>query len=289
MWICGGGSVVQPLIREDQIDEYHLSLIPTILGSGIRLFGELADQRKLRLVHTQSTGGIAELIYRRGGGLMSWTQVSYLYDGTYAGFLTCVFDSFRHREEPADFTPFDQAAASFYPQRAVETHREKARRVYRSLDQFGREGKRWAVRGFLTCLEERELWLWRFYQLGFEEKSAVSRDLTHPVVDTVRKAVRHLEEEAHLLTGFVRFSELDGVLAGEISPKNRVLPLLRPHFCGRYPQEQFLLYDKTHREALIHVPGRWSILPMEEFQMGRAGTEELQYRPLRGGRIPGAA
>ena len=65
VWICGGGSVVQPLIREDLIDEYHLSLIPTILGSGIRLFGELADQRKLRLVHTQSTGVIAELIYRR--------------------------------------------------------------------------------------------------------------------------------------------------------------------------------------------------------------------------------
>ena len=65
VWICGGGSVVQPLIREDLIDEYHLSLIPTILGSGIRLFGELADQRKLRLVHTQSTGGIAELIYHR--------------------------------------------------------------------------------------------------------------------------------------------------------------------------------------------------------------------------------
>ena len=70
------------------------------------------------------------------------------------------------------------------------------------------------------------------------------------------------------------------MLAGEISPKNRVLPLLRPHFCGRYPQEQFLLYDKTHREALIHVPGRWSILPMEEFQMGRAGAEELQYRRM---------
>ena len=64
---------------------------------------------------------------------MPWTQVSYLYDGTYAGFLTCVFDSFRHREEPADFTPFSEAAASFYPQRAVETHREKARRVYRPL------------------------------------------------------------------------------------------------------------------------------------------------------------
>lgn len=65
VWICGGGSVVQPLVREDWIDEYRLSIIPILLGAGIRLFGELADQRKLRLVQTQTSGGTAELIYRR--------------------------------------------------------------------------------------------------------------------------------------------------------------------------------------------------------------------------------
>ena len=100
------------------------------------------------------------------------------------------------------------------------------------------------------------------------------------VVDRVRRAVQHLEQEAHLFTGFVRFSELDGVLAGEITPKNRVLPLLRPHFCGRLPQERFLLYDKTHREALVHMPGKWAILPAEDFQMGPAGEEELRYRAM---------
>ena len=52
---------------------------------------------------------------------MNWTQVSYLYDGSLAGFLTCVFEAYTHREEPADFTPFDQACASFYAQRSVET------------------------------------------------------------------------------------------------------------------------------------------------------------------------
>ena len=212
---------------------------------------------------------------------MKWTPVAYAYDGSFAGFLSCVFESYLRREEPMCFSAPEEERISLYPERTVPTDAARARRVYASLAvRISPAGQALAARGFLTCLEERELWLWRFYQLGFQEKSAVSRDLTHPVVDTVRKAVRHLEEEAHLLTGFVRFSELDGVLAGEISPKNRVLPLLRPHFCGRYPQEQFLLYDKTHREALIHVPGRWSILPMEEFQMGRAGAEELQYRRM---------
>lgn len=101
-----------------------------------------------------------------------------------------------------------------------------------------------------------------------------------PVVDRVRKAVRHLEHEAELLRGFVRFSELEGALVGEISPKNRVLPLLRPHFCARFPQETFLLHDATHREVLLHRPGRWTILPVEDFRMGPPGEEELAWRGL---------
>ena len=76
---------------------------------------------------------------------MSWTQVSYLYDGSLAGFFTCVFEAYTHREEPADFTPFDQACASFYAQRSIETDRAKAQRVYRSLEQ------NWAERARTGC------------------------------------------------------------------------------------------------------------------------------------------
>ena len=80
---------------------------------------------------------------------MNWTQVSYLYDGSLAGFLTCVFEAYTHREEPADFTPFDQACASFYAQRSVETDRAKAQRVYRSLEaKLGKTGKDWLLRGW---------------------------------------------------------------------------------------------------------------------------------------------
>ena len=133
----------------------------------------------------------------------------------------------------------------FKPDRqAVEEElRDHARRVYRSLSaKFGGAGQKLVARGFLTCLPDRELWLWRLIQKGYRQGVAVTRDLTDPVVDKVNKAVYHLEHEAHLYTGFVRFSDLEGVLVGEIEPKNRVLPLLRPHFCGRYPQERFVLH-----------------------------------------------
>ncbi len=212
---------------------------------------------------------------------MSWTQVSVQYDGSFAGFLSCVFYCYVNREEPAEFRTPEDPCCSLYPLRTVETDRARAERVYRSFPvRLGREGTRLAVRGFLTCLSERELWLWRLLRKGYSEGPAFSRDLTDPTVDTVGKAVRHLEHEAELLRGFVRFSELDGVLVGEIGPKNRVLPLLRPHFCGRLPEENFLLHDATHREVLLHCPGRWAILPAEDFRMGPAGPEELVWRKL---------
>lgn len=65
IWICGGGSVIQPLLEGGLIDEYRVSVIPTILGSGIRLFGQTTKEIKLKLVGTQTCGGIIELVYTR--------------------------------------------------------------------------------------------------------------------------------------------------------------------------------------------------------------------------------
>lgn len=65
IWICGGASIVQQLMETDLIDEYYISVIPTILGSGIRLFGTVRDEIKLKLISTQTYNGIVELIYTR--------------------------------------------------------------------------------------------------------------------------------------------------------------------------------------------------------------------------------
>lgn len=65
IWICGGANLVQQLVKANLIDEYYISVIPTILGSGIRLFDTTPDEIKLKLVSTQKYNGIVELIYSR--------------------------------------------------------------------------------------------------------------------------------------------------------------------------------------------------------------------------------
>lgn len=121
---------------------------------------------------------------------MSWTQVSYVYDGSFAGFLTCVFDSYANREEPMSFSTPEDGRLTLWPERHIGTDQAKARRVYQSLDKkLGAEGKRLVVNGFLTCLEEKELHLWRFLRLGYQLGPGFTRGLADERVAAVWKAV----------------------------------------------------------------------------------------------------
>lgn len=63
IWICGGADIARQLIRDNLIDRFHISVIPTILGKGIRLFGENENEIKLQLVKTQHYNGIVDLVY----------------------------------------------------------------------------------------------------------------------------------------------------------------------------------------------------------------------------------
>lgn len=64
VWICGGASIVDIMMKEDLIDEYTISVIPTILGEGIPLFKK-GETKLLRLVSTTSYNGIVDLVYKR--------------------------------------------------------------------------------------------------------------------------------------------------------------------------------------------------------------------------------
>lgn len=51
IWISGGASIVRQLVEQELIDEYELTIVPVVLGGGIRLFG---GGRAQRLVFIES-------------------------------------------------------------------------------------------------------------------------------------------------------------------------------------------------------------------------------------------
>lgn len=65
IWICGGAKIVSQLLCSDLIDEFYISVIPTILGKGIRLFYSEHQKIDLELIKSNNYNGIVELIYKR--------------------------------------------------------------------------------------------------------------------------------------------------------------------------------------------------------------------------------
>lgn len=207
-------------------------------------------------------------------------MVAYRYDGGFAGFLTCVWDGLENKIEPAAFlVPED--GATLWEEREVATDEGKARRLYAALaKRVSGRFRHFITWGFLTCLPERELALFTLIRRGMQEGKRAAMDLSDPVMAKVMLAYQKLATEQDHLKGFVRFSELEGALVGEIEPKNRVLPILAPHFAARFSGEKLALYDRTHREAFFSVGGQWKIIPVEDFSMGPAGAEERGFRAL---------
>lgn len=207
--------------------------------------------------------------------------VIYRYDGSFAGFLSAVFAAYEKKEEPVLFITHEQEQTVLFPVREIETEVGKASRVRDGIRHRMTECGWQKIRlGFDTCHPEKELLLLRYIRLGMRLGSRVCRMPAEETVAELEKAVKHLTGEAHQYKGFVRFSVYDGVLAAVIEPKNRVLPLLAPHFSDRYANDAFLIYDKTHREMLLYRPGRYTILPVEEYELPPAGAEEQAFRSL---------
>ncbi|MCK8099917.1 hypothetical protein C7B63_09325 [Bacillus halotolerans] len=65
IWIAGGAELVNTFMKEDAIDEYIITVIPVVLGSGIPLFHEQNTETKLRLTDMKRFGQAVQLHYKR--------------------------------------------------------------------------------------------------------------------------------------------------------------------------------------------------------------------------------
>ncbi len=211
---------------------------------------------------------------------MAWREIIYQYDGSFDGLLSCIYESYTQKERPTAFLNDGDAELSLFDVRTVSTDRAHARRVYESFRKISPETGPFLRKAFLTCLPDKEMAIYRFvvklYREGAPYLSRLSDDDYQPLL----RAVKHMSYEVEHLRGFLRFSVFDGMLGAEIEPKNRVLPLLRGHFCDRCYNESFFIYDRTHREALLYADGVSRIVPLDSFEMAAPNAEETAYRLL---------
>ena len=218
------------------------------------------------------------------------------------GILTGIYDAWAFKIQNNDLSHDDIRLASREPENYelfsdyihVAPSAEKAEKVSRTLyGKLGSEFYEAIVYAALSREPARKADLDKadaIYKtivlaLRSSAKEKVLLYLGEPCIFRVFTLSRATHNEAHHLTGFLRFSELkNGVLFSTIHPKNHVLPILAEHFTDRFPQEDFMIYDETRQLAAVHRAGKNFMLvdasDLNQDIIHNYSEEEQQFRDL---------
>lgn len=209
------------------------------------------------------------------------SDIVYVYDGSFDGLLCCIFEGYTKREKPVDIVTDDKSQCFLYPQKIIYTVEKNAQRVYKSLEiKMSKDCKRLVERAFLHGSEDKAIWIYRFICMGYDMGKKIFDMHADEVVNQVHKMAQTVGREEHMMLEFLRFSEYEGRLIGVIEPKHYVLPLMIPHFSDRFPNEEFMIFDKAHKMAAIYSNHRSQIIEMENVELPPPDRLEMLQRNL---------
>ncbi|MGM1429843.1 TIGR03915 family putative DNA repair protein [Sphingobacterium lactis] len=170
----------------------------------------------------------------------------YLFDGSFHGYLCCVFESFERKEFDAEpITSAMQRPSIFYSSREIATDNQKADRILQALEK--KIGKKDIVLFYHNFLaDDAAAWLNGFQLLValFQQQNVEVRNYGDPKVLLMHQTIKKVSRERHRMKAFVRFvKSADQIYTALVDPDFNVLPLVTRFFKDRFADQSWLIYD----------------------------------------------
>ena len=209
-------------------------------------------------------------------------MADYLYDGTFEGFLSCVYA--HYYDEKAEGIYFKE---SYQPNllteaREVKTDKSKALKVYAAIEQkISTYDIQRVYKVFMSGIAGKENALLKYIVFGFRNGSKIRLLHGNPIVFDVQQIEKKVNHEVHRLSGLIRFTELrGGVLYSPIEPDHDVCEFLAGHFCDRFRNEPFIIHDKKRSKALVACGGDFYISEFTSQDLPAFADNEKEYQKI---------
>lgn len=178
-----------------------------------------------------------------------------IYDGTFDGFLTCVFNVYEYKlEHVAIQKETSVQNLLFSDSETIITDTNKADRVWKGLKSKLSKASSFKVYyAFLSEKEDIEVLLLDFIKYAFKSAVPIDKDYAHPTVLKVSQISKMVGREKHRMEAFVRFKlTKDHIYFANIDPDFNVLPLISKHFKSRYADQKWIIYDLKRHYGLYY-------------------------------------
>ncbi|MCF8359953.1 MAG: TIGR03915 family putative DNA repair protein [Prolixibacteraceae bacterium] len=169
-----------------------------------------------------------------------------LYDSSFEGFLSVVYDCYADKLEPEDIFPVElYQSPIFSEKRYIPTQSGHADKVWKGWQKkLSRKLKQLPFQAHLSGEPGIEMKLLQFARFSFASPVPVDTNFGDQAILDIRKAARRVTQEAMRMIQFVRFQKSnDRIYFSGVSPRYDVLPMTLYHFKNRFADQHWLVYD----------------------------------------------
>ena len=180
---------------------------------------------------------------------------SLIYDSTFEGFLSAVFDVYELQIQEPHITTQDHFRGNIYDKiHEVQTVEKNHLRVWKGLEiKLSAEALKQFYKTFLSELPGIENTLLQYAQYAFKEAKSIEKDFSNEAVLQVFQIAKKVHREKHRMEAFVRFQETaDGLFFAIVEPDFNVLPLIEAHFKNRFADMAWLIWDGKRRYGIYY-------------------------------------
>lgn len=203
-----------------------------------------------------------------------WNMKIIVYDGTFEGFLTVIFTSYKENFKVKIESEKDQI--SFLDQKYIKTNFEKAKRVEDSIKKNISKEFYYDIKiAFKSDYKNKDTIIARLIKLSFLKGEKIIKS-TNKYAIAFNKMVKNYSREAHAFKGLLRFKEIqEGFLFAQYESHNDILEDLSRHFLQRMPKEKFVIYDKNRNKAFVSIYGNFEVVEILNLDIKESKKEEF--------------
>ncbi len=178
----------------------------------------------------------------------------FTYDGTFEGFLTCIFETYNRKNFPVDICSRVGEQKHLFAQKIdIQSDAQKAERVWKGIQNKLRgNNKQLVFYAFLSEEQGIEMKIYRFLRRLFSEHFNIETDFGDADVLYLTQTSQKVKKEAMRMMQFVRFQHTkEGLYFCGIEPRYDVIPLVINHFKKRFAGQKWLLYDLKRNYGIL--------------------------------------
>lgn len=177
-------------------------------------------------------------------------MVVFIYDYTFEGFLTTIFDAYSNKIFPDILLREGSQLPLFYDDKmTIATDEAKAKRVWKALQKkLSSTALSMITYCWISQEDGIENYLFRFIKKCFDSPISIETNFADSDLLYLSRLFKRVSYESRRMLEFIRFQKAaDGTFFAPIDTKYNVLPLIITHFKERFNDQPWLIYD-TRRE-----------------------------------------